>query len=254
MRVNKFELILTAVAALALAGCASNPSSANSASKGWTVDALTQALATPSRPQADRDRDANRKPAQLMAYYGVMPGMTALDIFAAGGYLTEVLSITVGPTGKVYMQNPQMFAGRFPQRLADNRLPNVVAADGDLPNPNVVPLNSVDFAITAMNFHDVYNRDPAAAKTFLKGVYESLKPGGVLALIDHAGNEGADNAKMHRVSRKAAIDTASAAGFVFEGESDLLAHPADDHTKPVRELEVRGTSDQFALKLRKPKK
>ena len=247
MRVERtFSLLGVVLLAVATSAYADTP-------KNWTAESLTKALSVDSRPQADRDRDEHRKPAQLMMYYGVKPGMTALDVFAAGGYLTEVLSITVGPKGKVYMQNPPMMAGRFPQRLADNRLPNVVPADGDLPNPSVVPLNSADFAITAMNFHDIYNRGGSAAgQKFMKGVFDSLKPGGVFAVIDHKGLEGNDNSPLHRVSKQAAIDTAKAVGFVLEGESDILANPDDDHTKPNRDADVRGKTDQFALKFKKP--
>jgi predicted methyltransferase len=223
--------------------------------KKWTAESLSKALAVESRPQADKDRDANRKPADLMMFYGVKPGMTVLDVFAAGGYLTEVLSITVGEKGKVYMQNPKFLAGRFPQRLADNRLPNVVAAEGDLPNPDVIKANSVDFAITAMNFHDVYNRGGAqAGQDFLKGVFETLKPGGTFAVIDHIGVDGNDNAKLHRVPKQAALDAAKAVGFVLEGESSLLANPQDDHTAAIRDSSVNGKTDQFVLKFKKPKK
>jgi predicted methyltransferase len=241
-------LLVLGISMLAISAIAATP-------KKWTTDSLSKALAIESRPQADKDRDANRKPAELMTYYGVKPGMTVLDVFAAGGYLTEVLSITVGEKGKVYMQNPKFFAGRFPQRLADNRLPNVVAADGDLPNPEVIKANSVDFAITAMNFHDVYNRSGAqAGEGFLKGVFDTLKPGGVFAVIDHVGVEGNDNAKLHRVPKQAALDAAKAVGFVLEGEANILANPQDDHTMAIRDSAVNGKTDQFVLKFKKPKK
>jgi predicted methyltransferase len=220
--------------------------------KQWTTDELAKALSDPSRPQADRDRDENRKPAQLMTYFGVKPGMTVLDVFAAGGYLTEVLSITVGPNGKVYMQNPAMMAGRAAQRTENNRLPNVVRVDGNLPNP-ALPANSADFAITALNFHDIYgNGGQAAGETFMKGVFDSLKPGGTFAVIDHAGNDGADNSKLHRVSKQAAIATATATGFVLDGESNLLANSADDRSTAVRDANVRGKTDQFVLRFKKP--
>jgi predicted methyltransferase len=222
--------------------------------KKWKTDTLKVALSVDTRPQADKDRDANRKPAELMMYFGVQPGAKVLDVFAAGGYLTEVLSITVGEKGKVYMQNPKFFAGRFPQRLADNRLPNVVAADGDLPNPEVIPVNTVDFAITAMNFHDIYNRGGApAGETFMKGVFDTLKPGGIFAVIDHVGVDGNDNAKLHRVPKQAALDVAKAVGFVLEGESNVLANPQDDHTQAIRDSSVNGKTDQFTLKFKKPK-
>ncbi len=232
---------------------------ASGASAKWKPDELAKALANPSRPQADRDRDAERKPAQLMSFLGVEPGMTAIDVIAANGYLTEVLSITVGPKGKVYLQNPammlQMREGALGKAVADrvagNRLPNVVRVDGDVSS---VPPGSADVAITAMNFHDIYNMGGAAAgQGLMKDVYTALKPGGVFGVIDHAGNDAADNKDLHRVPKHVAIETAKAVGFVVEAESDLYANPADDHTKQVRDPSVRGKTDQFLLRLRKPK-
>lgn len=249
MIAKKSQRWAVAAAWLAFGACLSPLASAND----WTVEQLSKALADSSRPQADRDRDANRKPAQLMTFLGVQRGMTVLDLIAGGGYLTEVLSIAVGREGKVLMQNPPGMGGRVGDRLANDRLPNVVKVEGNLPNP-AVAAGSVDFAITAMNFHDIYNRGGAAAgEAFMKNVYDALKPGAVFGVVDHRGNEGAENSKLHRVTKQSAIDTAKAVGFVVEAESDILANPADDHSKPVSDSDVRGKSDQFTLKLRKPK-
>jgi predicted methyltransferase len=229
--------------------------------KRWNVKELSQALATPSRPQADRDRDADRKPAQLMAFFGVGKGMTTMDVIGLDGYLTEVLSIAVGPNGKVYLQNGpaalQLRNGAvlkgIEARLANNRLPNVVRVDDNLPNP-AVPANSVDFAVTAMNLHDLVIRGGAPAATaFMKGIYSALKPGGVLGVVDHVGIESADNTKLHRMPKQQAIDIAKEAGFVVEAESNLLANSTDDHMKYVLDPAIRGKTDQFILRLRKPK-
>lgn len=221
---------------------------------------LARALESPSRPQADRDRDADRKPDALMKFFGVHPGMTAMDLIAGGGYMTEVLSISVGPKGKVYSQNPPAMlepGGRYlaqvEARFAGGRLPNVVRVDEDPPAADKVPPGSVDFAITAMNLHDLYNRDPAKALDFMKAVFTTLKPGGVFGVIDHVGKPDADNAKLHRMPKQAALDLAREAGFTVEAESNLLAHPQDDHTQMVFAPGLRGKTDQFVLKLRKPK-
>jgi predicted methyltransferase len=255
--------------ALLLGACAmqsTDKSSAGSATrfasgKAWKTDALAAALASPTRPQADRDRDADRKPAQLMTFFGVEPGMTAVDIIAAGGYMTDVLAVAVGPQGKVYAQNPPAFL-KFREgandkaitaRLADNRLPNVVRVDADLPAATQISPGSVDVAVTAMNFHDVYNRDAALGQAFMKSVYTMLKPGGVFGVTDHVGLDGADNAKLHRIPRHIAEEQAKAAGFVIEAQSDVLAHGADDHTKVVFDPALRGKTDQFTLRLRKPR-
>jgi predicted methyltransferase len=239
--------------------CASSGPSA--AGNGWTNEALTAALSAPTRPQADRDRDADRKPAQLMTFLGVERGMTTLDVMASGGYITEVLSIAVGPTGKVHAQNPTVFLqfnnGAYDKaigaRLEGNRLPNVVRVDGEL---SLIAPNSVDVAVTAMNLHDIYNRGPQGpqnAQAFVKGVFDALKPGGVFGVIDHVGNAGADNARLHRMTKQQAVDVAKAVGFVVEAESDIYSHPQDDRTKGPFDPALRGKTDQFTLKLRKPR-
>lgn len=244
-----------------LAACASQGAGTTATARQWNIDALNQALASPSRPEADRGQDVNRKPAQLMHFFGVEKGMTAVDVIGESGYLTEVLAITVGSSGKVYLQNPSVvmqlqggaIARAIQVRLADNRLPNVVRVDGDLPNAIVTP-DSVDFAITAKNLHDVFIRGGApAAAGFMKSIFTVLKPGAVLGVIDHVGNEGGDNTKLHRMTRQQAIDVATATGFVVEAQSDLLANAADDHTKPVFDPTLQGRTDQFVLRLRKPK-
>jgi len=250
-------------AALILASCATQSekgaSTKGGAAKSWKMDDLKAALATPTRPQADRDRDADRKPAELMNVFGVKPGMTAVDVIAAGGYMTEVLSITVGPTGRVYLQNPQLFlqfnnganAKAVATRLDNNRLPNVVRLDGDL--PGAAGPSSADVAITVMNLHDLYNRNPQTAQAFVKSVYETLKPGGVFGVVDHVGVAGADNAKLHRMQKQQAIDVVTSQGFKLETDSNVLAHPADDHTKGVFDASLRAKTDQFTLVFRKPK-
>jgi predicted methyltransferase len=258
MHVLKSKWLLVACAALLTAACASSGPKTSQSKNAWTNEALAAALANPSRPQADRDRDADRKPAQLMTFFGVERGMTAVDVIAAGGYMTEVLSVAVGPTGKVHAQNPLPFLqfnnGAYGKaiaaRLENNRLPNTVRLDGEL---TAIAPNSVDVAVTAMNLHDIYNRDPQQAQTFVKNVYNALKPGGVFGVVDHVGVAGGDNAKLHRMLKQQAIDVAKAAGFVVEAESDVLAHAGDDHTKGVFDPALRGKTDQFTLRLRKPK-
>lgn len=261
MRAHQLRaLIVSCIAVWAIGACASTGGDSAGAGKWATAD-LSAALANPKRPKADRDRDADRKPAELMTFYGVEKGMTAVDLMAAGGYLTEVLSITVGPKGKVYAQNPPMikqFAeGRLDkemtERLAKNRLPNVVRVDVDLPASAEIPPGSVDFAITAMNLHDIYNSTPYSVTQFFSQVAAMLKPGGTLAVIDHVGVPGADNAKLHRMEKAHALFLSRALNLVLVAESDLLANPNDDHTKSPFDPALRGKTDQFVLKFTKQK-
>lgn len=221
---------------------------------------LATRLAADSRPAEDRARDAGRKPAAVIAFLGIAPGMTVVDLIAAGGYNTEVLSIAVGPEGKVYAQNNayvlQMGEGAndkaMTARLAGGRLPNVQRLDREIAELGLAP-GSIDAAVTALNFHDIYNgRGPEAAARFLEAVYAFLEPGGVLGIIDHAGNPGADNEKLHRIEEKRVVEAALAAGFEVEATSDVLRNPADDRTQSVFEPALRGHTDCFVLRLRKP--
>ena len=262
MRTSLWHSLVVVGATVLVGGCATQQQATTlEPGRAWTDASLTQALAVASRPQAAKSSDADRKPAQLMTFLGVKPGMVALDAVAVGGYMTEVLSIAVGPNGKVYSQNPQavyqlqggMYVKPINERHAGGRLPNVVRVDGDLPASSIIPPGSVDVAITAQNVHDIYYINKDAAAQFLKGIYATLKPGGALLLSDHTGNDGANNAQLHRIPKHIAVDLAKAAGFVVEAESDVLAHPADDHTKVVFDPSLRGKTDQFVLRLRKPK-
>jgi len=220
---------------------------------------LATRLAQGSRSEADKARDAGRRPAEVVAFLGIEPGMTVVDLIAAGGWYTEVLSEAVGPTGKVYAQNTA-FTLQFREgandkamtaRLAGGRLPNVERLDHEFADLGLAPA-SVDAAVTALNFHDIYNGGGReAAEAFLATVQRILKPGGVLGVIDHVGVAGADNAKLHRIEPKVVEDLAKAAGFVVDGRSDLLAHPEDDHTLMVFDPAVRGRTDRFLFRLRK---
>jgi len=182
-----------------------------------------------------------------------------MDVIAAGGWYTEVLAAVVGDGGTVYAQNPPEVL-RFRDgandkalsaRLAGERLPNVVRIDGDLDESNVEP-GSLDAAITALNFHDVYARGPDAAVGFLQQIRSLLKPGGVLGIVDHAGIAGVDNEALHRIEKAKVIDAVKQAGFEIAGESEVLANPDDDHTQMVFAPGIRGHTDRFVLKLVKP--
>ncbi|MCH8142203.1 MAG: class I SAM-dependent methyltransferase [Proteobacteria bacterium] len=223
------------------------------------VAALSAALSGGDRADADKARDAGRKPAQVVAFLGISEGMTVMDLIAAGGYYTEVLAHAVGESGRVYAQNPAMVL-RFRDgandkamaaRLANDRLPNVVRWDHEMTDIGL-DAGSLDAAITALNFHDIYNNDPAVAADFLTAVMQLLKPGGVLGIIDHHGNAGADNAALHRMEKSKALEAITAAGFEVVGDSDLLSNAADDRTQMVFAADLRGKTDRFLVKLRKP--
>ena len=220
---------------------------------------LASGLAAESRPAEDRARDAGRKPAEVLAWLGIGPGMTVMDLVASGGWYTEVLSIAVGPEGKVYAQNPPMFLQfrdgyydkAMAERLSGGRLSNVARVDHDVEETGLAA-GSLDAALTALNFHDVHNMagDEAAAG-FLAAVKTLLKPGGVLGIIDHYGDADKDNNALHRLDVDRALPIIQAAGFELTS-SDLLRNAADDRTTMVFDEAIRGKTDRVLYKLVKP--
>jgi len=216
------------------------------------VARMRTALASPARPAEDKARDAVRKPIETVQYLGIKTGQTVIDVWAVGGWFTEVLSAAVGPSGKVIAQNPDFFTERpnfaATEKTRHDRLGNVQAVHGELAAANVM---GADAAITALNLHDVYGQGgEAAAVAFAKGVYDALKPGAVFGVIDHVGIAGQDNKAFHRIQLEQARDVLVKAGFTIEAESNMLHDPADDHTKRVFDL-ARHT-DQFVIRARKP--
>jgi predicted methyltransferase len=225
------------------------------------ADPVAAALASPSRPAADKARDANRKPAELVRFAKVKPGDTVLDFAMGGGYLTRVLAGVVGPRGRVIAYQPAEFIAF---RAAYGTEQDAVAKD----HANVTPIRpsmtvfelpaQPDVIITVQNYHDMHLKMAPAdgALRMNKALFHALKPGGVLVVVDHVAKPGdvvanADN--LHRIDPAVARQEIEAAGFVFDGESTAWANPVDDYTKLVFNPAVRGKTDQFAYRFRKPK-
>lgn len=221
------------------------------------VTRMRAALAAPDRPAENKARDADRKPIESVQFFGIKTGDTVIDMVAAGGWFTEVLSAAVGPAGKVYSQNPAFLVQADAEKALLARLGNAEGVHVSLSEAGLV--NKADAVVTALNLHDVYNGfadqpggEPAAV-AFLKSIYGALKPGGVLAVIDHVGVTGQDNKALHRMLPQQARDAITKAGFVIEAESPMFAHAGDDHTKNVFDPAVRGKTDQFTIRARKPR-
>ena len=218
---------------------------------------MRTALAAPERSAANKARDADRKPIETVQFFGIKTGDTVVDMIAVGGWFTEVLSAAVGPRGHVYSQNPPFVPETEAEKALVKRLGNAEALRVPFAQANIA--GKIDTVVTAMNLHDIYNgyaNQPAgepAAVELLKGIYGTLKPGGVLGLIDHVGVAGQENAKLHRMLPQQARDAITKAGFTIEAESKLLANPADDHTKGVFDPAIRGKTDQFMFLARKPR-
>jgi len=213
------------------------------------------ALAAPDRPAADTARDADRKPAEVMAFAGIRPGLKIAEIAPGGGYYTRLLSAAVGPAGYVYT-----FATRpSPAVVAIARSAgNVSVAAAPYGDP-LAP-EPVDVVWTTLNYHDFKNvkvGDSDAAALTNKAAFAALKPGGIYLINDHQAAAGAgatQTSTLHRIEDAVVIREVEAAGFKLEARSALLNHPADDHTLKVVESGIRGKTDQFLLRFRKPRK
>ena len=216
------------------------------------------ALMDESRPTEDKARDGGRKPAEVMTFLGVEPGMTVIDVIAASGYYTEVLSRTVGTGGKVYAQNPAAVL-KFREGANDKalgqrlRLPNVIRWDRETTALGIAP-GSIDLAMTALNFHDIYNSaGKEAAVGFAKHIFDVLKPGAVFGVIDHEGAATADNQSLHRMQGGLALEALLEAGFSIESTSNTLRNSEDDLSKMVFDPSMRGKTDRFLIKAVKPR-
>lgn len=219
------------------------------------AERMRAALASPERSADNKALDEARKPLEVVEFLGIEDGMTALDVIAAGGWYTEVLSAAVGPDGKVYSQNPAFFLSREgfveAEAVRNERLGNVEPIHGEIPEAGIE--GEVDVAITNQNLHDIYNNGgEAGAMPLIEAVFAALKPGGVFGVMDHVGVAGQPNGDLHRMEVEAARNLLTAAGFEIEAESDILANPADDHTKGPGDDSLGGISDRFLIKARKP--
>ena len=251
------RLTLSLFVALTLAACA--PASETGSPSAASAD-YAAALADPQRPQAERDRDATRFPAELLAFAQVAPGEKVGDYIMGGGYWTRILSNLVGPQGKVYAFQPTEFIAFRPaygeeQNAAVAGRANVVPLRGPAEAPPFP--EPLDTLITVQNFHDLYIAQVPAgtAQRAIAALYRALKPRGTLLVVDHSAVAGAGVAAanaVHRMDRQAAIDALTAAGFVLEAEGDLYSRPEDPRTANVFAPEIRGKTDQFALRFRKP--
>lgn len=250
---------LTSILCLAATLAACSPAGETASSSAARSD-YAAALADPQRPQADRDRDGARKPAEVLAFAEVAPGEKVGDYIMGGGYWTRILSNAVGPQGKVYAFQPDEFIGFRPaygdeQNAAVAGRANVVALRGPVAAPPFA--EKLDTIITVQNMHDLYigAMPQGTGPKALKALYDALKPGGTLLVIDHSATQGAGLAaanSVHRMDREAAIAALTAAGFTVEAESPLYARPDDPRTANVFDPAIRGKTDQFVLRLRKP--
>ncbi|GLR46504.1 class I SAM-dependent methyltransferase [Sphingomonas astaxanthinifaciens] len=252
---------LLAAASLVLTACATTgPTSVDLA------PVYAAAVANPARADEERKLDASRKPAETLAFLGLRPGMRAADLITGSGYWARLMASVVGPGGSVTAFQPEQFYKAGEEKAKLDALiaasPGVTLARYPFEN-FAPPANAYDFALINLSYHDLYwesakygipRTDPAG---FARGLYAAMRPGAVVGVIDHVGPAGDTRAivdKLHRIDPAVVRADFERAGFRLEAESPLLANPADDHSKLVFDPAIRGQTDRFFYKFRKPRR
>ncbi len=223
--------------------------------------AIMAAVAHTDRPEEDRARDGNRKPAEVLMFAGVKPGMTVLDLNSGGGYYSEILSHIVGDGGNVVAHNGAVYwafmrktvPARFTERLSNVTPLNVDSEVVDLPE------GSVDVVMSVLAYHDYFMKHeartaPEDMPAVLASIYRSLKPGGSFVIIDHEAPDGTGaemGDKLHRINSAFVRSQVEAAGFTFAEESGILANSEDDPSQSPFRPEFRGKTDRFIMKFTK---
>jgi predicted methyltransferase len=220
-------------------------------------DQVAAILNSPERTQADRTNDERRKPAQLLEFIGVRPGMSGLDVSAARGYTTELIARAVGPAGHVIGQSPMPPDGNvapppaFAERQKNPRLANMTFVRRPFEDP--VPPDvrgKLDLVTLMFNYHDMGHLHVDRAK-LNRAIYDGLKPGGMYVIADHSGRAGtgiSESGTLHRIEEAFLVKEFEAAGFKLVARGDFLRHPQDarDQAEPPY------PKDEFVLKFVKP--
>lgn len=235
----------------------STPAPAGAATPAY----VTTAINDPARKADTRD-DARREIAAVMVFTQVKPGDSVLELVPGSGYWTRVLSAIVGPTGHVNTVWPNEMSkfsaksyANWQSLAATPHYKNVTLLKEPAAHLNVP--QKMDLVFTSQNYHDYHDpfMGPVDMAKFDKQVYDTLKPGGLFVVIDHvapAGSDAADTNTLHRIDPMLVKTEVEAAGFKFDGESNALRNPDDPHTAKVFDKSIRGHTDQFIYRFRKP--
>lgn len=222
------------------------------------------AVASEARPESDRSRDAGRKPAEVLDFLGIEPGMSVLDMFSGGGWYAEVIAHVVGDSGRVIAHSNQAYKAfvgdALEERFGTGRVAHaeILMAEN---NHLVLDADSLDAVMLGLSFHDLYNEDAEGSwelidlPAFLAELKKGLKPGGIVAVIDHYAVAGAPpetGDTLHRIDPALVIANMEAAGFVLDGQSDILRNPDDDLSQIVFAPDIRGKTDRFVMRFKKP--
>jgi len=222
---------------------------------------LKEAVADKDRPASDTKRDEYYKPAEVIAFAGVKPGMRVADFMAGDGYYSRLFSKIVGPKGYVYAyyatqeDTPAIKRGG---KVGDmlSSYSNVGIVHG--PAETFVAPEKLDLVWTGLTYHDMHgpNFKGMDVGTANKAVYDALKPGGIYIVLDRSSRPGAglnDLAALARIDEAIVKSEVEAAGFKFVGESNALRNPADDLGGRVTKAEYQKRPDEFILKFQKPR-
>ena len=226
---------------------------------------VATAVSAPGRAAEAIQLDAVRKPVEVLNWLGLERGDRVLDYFTGTGYYAEIIARAVGPQGHVIAYNTPFFAANDQIRPATEgvhqRSPNAIFVTTPVTALSFPP-ESFDFVLMHMVYHDTYwenarfqvpRIDP---QIVLRAVYAATKPGGIVGVVDHVANPGGDPRAvveaLHRIDPAVLRADYERAGFVFDGESDLLRNPEDDHSKNVFDPAIRGHTDRILYRFRRP--
>ncbi len=215
-------------------------------------------LADTSRPAADRDRDAGRMPAEVLAFFDIGPGDKVADLLCGGGYYTRILVPVVGEEGEVYAGNNPFFQ-RFGEEaltalIAEPGFERVHRIDGPVDEVALPTDGSLDAVIIVLAYHDLWLTDEDRGE-LNRRVFTALKPGGVYGIIDHHAADGAGTdviQSLHRIEEPVITAEISAAGFSLAARADFLGNPNDDRSLRIFDPSIRGNTDRFVLRFEKP--
>ncbi len=218
-----------------------------------TPSYIRNAVESPTRSAAQRARDVNRKPAQILTMSGIKPGDRIVEFASFGQYYTTMLSDIVGPRGHVYMYDLPYTGKRAgaASRAFVAAHPN---CEYHLIDYNKLKLpRHVDIVFIVLYYHDLFLNHIDTASLDAR-IFKALKPGGVFFIVDHnaAPGSGTRDIKLHRIDPEVIRHQVTAAGFQLLEESHLLANPADDHTQVIFSPAIRGRTDRTIFEFRKP--
>jgi predicted methyltransferase len=214
-------------------------------------------IAAPDRTDADRNTDKRRKPAQILAFTGIRPGMRVLDLAAGGGYSTELVARAAGPSGTVYGQNSKELGekalGAFGQRLKRDAMKNVVPVIRTFDDPIPPEVRDLDVVTFFFEYHEMPNLKVDRLR-MNRRVFDALKPGGLYIVADHSARSGDGETvgrTFHRIEESVVRRDLEAAGFRLVAEGNFLRNPDDKRDVTVFKSPV--PVDEFFLKYQKPR-